>query len=192
MDLATRIQTMSHAMVVQWDDERFCLQTAFHPENLGLFSERKSLMTPPSSSGATSLVKRFDNVGIAVRDIHTMETFYRDVLGAQILPLEGFLGEGTHLFRMFLGGVTFLVFQTSNPAQHGRTIENILSNAPGYDHLVFEVDDIAAAQTWLESQGIAAGSIQDISIPGLGAFRYLRFKDPEGNSLGLRQPVTKE
>jgi catechol 2,3-dioxygenase-like lactoylglutathione lyase family enzyme len=138
------------------------------------------------------LVKRFDNAGIAVRDIDIMETFYRDVLGAQILPLEGFLGEGTHSFDMFLGGVAFFVFQTGNPAQHGRTIENVLSNGPGYDHLVFEVGDIAAAQTWLESQGIAAGLIEDITIPGLGAFQYLRFKDPEGNLLGLRQPVTKE
>jgi hypothetical protein len=103
-------------------------------------------MPSPSSSDTTALVKRFDNAGIAVRDIDIMETFYRDVLGAQILPLEGFL----------------------------------------------EVGDIAAAQTWLESQGIAAGSIEDITIPGLGAFQYLRFKDPEGNLLGLRRPVTKE
>ena len=35
--------------------------------------------------------------------IDIMETFYRDVLGAQILPLEGFLGEGTHSFGISLG-----------------------------------------------------------------------------------------
>jgi len=145
-------------------------------------------MVEPSSSGATSLVKRFDNAGIAVRDIHTMETFYRDVLGAQILPLEGFLGGETPMFGMLLGGVAFFVFQTSNPTQQGRTIQTFLANPPGYDHLVFDVDDIAATKTWLESHGIAA-AIENVSIPGLGAFHYLRFQDPEGNLLGLRQPM---
>ena len=144
-------------------------------------------MTPTSSSGNTSLVKRFDNAGIAVRDIHTMQTFYTDVLGAQTFPL----GDETLSFGVLLGGVAFFVFQTSNPAQHGRTVENFLSNPPGYDHLVFEVDDIAAAKTWLESQDIHAGPIEDVTVPGIGAFQYLRFKDPEGNLLGLRQPVTK-
>ncbi len=144
-------------------------------------------MTSTSSSGNISLVKRFDNAGIAVHDIHIMRTFYTEVLGAQILPL----GDETLSFGIFLGGVAFFVFQTSNPAQHGRTVENFQSNPPGYDHLVFEVDDIAAAKTWLESQGIHAGSIEDVTIPGIGVFQYLRFKDPEGNLLGLRQPVAK-
>ena len=75
--------------------------------------------------------------------------------------------------------------------EHGRTSETFRSNPPRYDHLVFEVDEIAAAKTWLESHGIAAGSIEDVTIPGIGAFQYLRFKDPEGNLLGLRQPVTQ-
>lgn len=64
-------------------------------------------------------------------------------------------------------------------------------NPPGYDHLVFEVDDIVAVQAWLESQGVTAGSLEDVTIPGIGDFKYLRFKDPEGNLLGLRQPVKK-
>ena len=143
-------------------------------------------MTPPASPGTPALVKRFDNAGIAVGDIHIMQAFYTEVLGAQILHL----GEETLSFGMLLGGVAFFVFQTSNPAQHGRTIETFLANPPGYDHLVFEVDDIAATRTWLESHGVAAGPIEDVTIPGLGAFQYLRFKDPEGNLLGLRQPMT--
>ena len=138
----------------------------------------------PSSSGTTSLVKRFDNMGIAVNDLSTMETFYQDVLGAQILPMEGFSGKA---FRMVLGGVLFFVFQTSNPTRHGRTIEALLPNPPGYDHLVFDVENIVAAQTWLGSHGIAV-AIEDLSVPELGVFHYLRFRDPEGNLLGLRQP----
>ena len=145
-------------------------------------------MTSTSSSGNTSLVKRFDNAGIAVRDIHAMQTFYTEVLGAQTFPVW----EDPPSFAMFLGGVTFFVFQTSNPApQQGRTVETFLANPPGYDHLVFDVDDIAATKTWLESHVIHAGALEDVTIPGLGAFQYLRFKDPEGNLLGLRQPVTK-
>lgn len=88
--------------------------------------------------------------------------------------------------EMFVGHKTSGL--TSNPTQHGRTVETFLANPLGYDHLVFDVDDIAAPKTWLEPHGIPAGAIEDVTIPRRGAFQYLRFKDPEGNFWGSDSP----
>lgn len=129
---------------------------------------------------------RFDNVGIAVRDIRKMYRFYTKVLGMQASPLS----EEATKFGGWLGGVAFFVFQTSDTRSQGRSVIHFQANPPGYDHLVFVVDDIEAASAYLVAKGVEFESTEDLILPG-ELRKYRRFKDPEGNLLGIFQRVTR-
>ena len=129
-------------------------------------------------------LKYLDNVGIAVRDLPRMHHFYTEVLGLQSPPLA----PGATAFFAQLGATKFVVFQTgSHEDGQKRSIPHFMQNPPGYDHLVFAVDDIDAAGSRLEAKGIVFEVVATLELPEGGHAKVRRFKDPEGNLIGLQQ-----
>lgn len=124
------------------------------------------------------MLRRLDNVGIAVRDVKRVVDFYVTKLGFQ-----GEAGASDASIR--LGDVSLYVFRTESTEAAGprRTID-LSRNPAGIDHLAFQVDDVEAASRELEARGIVfPGPI--VGAPG--EFRYRGFADPEGNMLYVIQ-----
>lgn len=123
------------------------------------------------------MLKRLDNIGIAVRDARRSLEFYINVLGFQ-----GEISDGEGSCR--LGDVALYIFQSTSEAGPAARTESYYANPPGLDHLAFEVDDIEAAATELERRGVAF--LHD-TVGGPGEFRYRGFHDPDGNMLYIIQ-----
>ncbi|MBM3139976.1 MAG: VOC family protein [Chloroflexi bacterium] len=121
------------------------------------------------------MLKRLDNIGIAVRDVRRAHDFYTRVLGFEGAPLA----DGATGFSAKLGDVALFVFATDKTNAPGRTAD-YEHNPVGIDHLAFEVEDYEGAQRELESRGVRF--LQE-SVGEPGGFRYRGFTDPDGNML---------
>lgn len=123
------------------------------------------------------MIKRLDNIGVAVRDAAKMHAFYETVPGFNVSPLRG------TEFSVGIGDLSLYVFQTSGVAGDQRSTD-YLANPRGLDHLAFEVADIDAASRDLEGRGFR---FEHETVGAPGEFRYRGFKDPEGNMLYIIQ-----
>ena len=142
-----------------------------------------------STSNKKALLKYLDNIGVAVHDLSRMHHFYTEVLGLQSPPLAP---DATAFFAQ-LGTARFVVFQTSSTeSSQSRSIPQFIQNPPGYDHLVFAVDDIDAVGDELEAKGVRFEVIATLDLPEGGRAKVRRFKDPEGNLIGLQQVLAQE
>ncbi|MEX2230027.1 MAG: VOC family protein [Dehalococcoidia bacterium] len=126
------------------------------------------------------MLKRLDNIGIAVRDLASAHDFYTRVLGFAGAPLK----DGATGFSAKLGDVALFVFATDQTNSPGRTAD-YEHNPAGIDHLAFEVEDYEGAQRELEAKGVRF--LQD-SVGEPGGFRYRGFQDPDGNMLYVIHP----
>jgi glyoxylase I family protein len=123
------------------------------------------------------MLKRLDNIGIAVADARRSLEFYIQKLG-----FEGDVTGGEGGAR--LGDISLYIFESKSPQPVQRRTDDYYDNPAGIDHLAFEVDDIEAAGAELESRGIAfLGAV--VGEPG--SFRYRGFHDPDGNMLYIIQ-----
>jgi catechol 2,3-dioxygenase-like lactoylglutathione lyase family enzyme len=123
------------------------------------------------------MLKRLDNIGVAVKDARRALEFYTNVLG---FSGEVSDGEGA----VSLGDISLYIFESKSSAAVDARSEDYYANQPGLDHLAFEVEDIAAAGTELEGRGVVF--LQDI-VGAPGEFRYRGFHDPDGNMLYIIQ-----
>ena len=109
---------------------------------------------------------------VYVRDFEEAVRFYGEELGLAVdVKSDGVAG-----MRGKSGAEIVL--------HHGRT------NEPGeasHWFIQFIVDDIRATVTELKARGIQVDGIQERPYG-----KYARFRDPEGNLLGLEEPPTKE
>lgn len=121
------------------------------------------------------MLKRLDNIGVAVRDIARAHAFYTGTLGMESAPLA----DGATGFSAKLGDVALFVFTTDKTNSPGRS-DDYEHNPVGIDHLAFEVEDYEAAQRELEAKGVRF--VGD-SVGEPGSFRYRGFQDPDGNML---------
>ncbi len=112
---------------------------------------------------------------IPVTDLERSAAFYRDTLG---LPV---LWESPASVRLDAGGGSQLSIFRRGPSVADHTLAH------------FEVADIEAAVAELESKGVAfidytEGPLQTTGhIAPLGPARGAWFRDPDGNTIGLRQ-----
>ena len=120
------------------------------------------------------MIKRLDNLGIAVRDARRAIEFYTEKLGLRGEVREN---DGT----VTVGDVSFYVFETQahGTSEVGHTVD--LDNNPvGIDHIAFEVDGIVQAGAELRASGIVSpGAI--VGEPG--ELQYHGFSDPDGGML---------
>jgi predicted enzyme related to lactoylglutathione lyase len=63
-----------------------------------------------------------------------------------------------------------------------------VANEPGYGHLAFAVENVAAAlQAVLAAGGGAVGGIATTTVPGVGVLQVVYARDPEGNIIELQR-----
>lgn len=123
------------------------------------------------------MLKRLDNIGIAVRNARTSLAFYIEKLG-----FEGEVTNGEGSAR--LGDVSLYIFESKSQALGDTRTESYYGNPRGIDHLAFEVDDIDAEGADLESRGIV---FLGATVGEPGEFRYRGFHDPDGNMVYIIQ-----
>lgn len=112
-------------------------------------------------------VKKLQNAYYVTREMDRAVAFYRDALG---LALK--FQDGARWAQFDAGGVNFSL---SSPEEAGGSTDGAV--------VVFEVDDLDAAQTRLAERGAALLDVRDMGAHG----RSLLFKDPDGNLVQLFQ-----
>lgn len=140
------------------------------------------------------------HTNLVARDWRRLAAFYQDVLGCVPVPPERHLTElwvaeatglpgaeihGLHLRLPGLGdrGPTLELFQYTPAAQ--RPAGGM--NRPGFGHLAFMVDDVAAARdAIIAAGGGVVGETVTVPIQGAGRITFVYATDPEGNVLELQ------
>jgi predicted enzyme related to lactoylglutathione lyase len=143
---------------------------------------------------------RFVHVNLIAQDWRKLAEFYEQVFGCTPVPPErnlsgGWLEDGTgvpgaqvqgvHLRLPGYGeqGPTLEVFQYNHQLER----QEPAANRPGFAHLAFAVDDVAAARdAVIAAGGGAIGELVSVDIPGAGRITFIYATDPEGNIIELQ------
>ena len=143
---------------------------------------------------------RFVHVNLIAQDWRKLAEFYEQVFGCTPVPPErnlsgGWLEDGTgvpgaqvqgvHLRLPGYGeqGPTLEVFQYNHQLER----QEPAANRPGFAHLAFAVDDVAAARdAVIAAGGGAIGELVSVDIPGAGRITFIYATDPEGNIVELQ------
>jgi len=122
------------------------------------------------------MVQRFDNVGIAVRDLVRAIQFYRR-LGFE----PQYVAADSAMVRAGSAALYLFVTQTGAPQQRSFDLQG---NPPGIDHLSFQVADVDAACAALKAEGVVVE--REPRDYEWGA-RAACIRDPDGNCIWLLQ-----
>ena len=142
------------------------------------------------------MVTGFFHTGFVVEDLERSVSFYRDVVGLEILREREFAGseisqvlgyESAHLKMAMLGvhgqkGHALELIQYFNPASSGRTTSE--RSVLGASHLAFHVDDIEGTFQRMIANG-ARQLNPPVHVPPNRSACYLQ--DPDGNWIELLQ-----
>jgi catechol 2,3-dioxygenase-like lactoylglutathione lyase family enzyme len=146
------------------------------------------------------IAAKYVHTNLIARDWQALAHFYQEVLGCVPVPPErDFAGEkleaaigirgahlqGVHLRLPGLGaqGPTLELFQYDPLADRGPTA----INRPGFAHIAFSVDDVAAArQAIIASGGATVGEIVTLTVATGARVTFCYVTDPEGNILELQ------
>lgn len=144
---------------------------------------------------------RFVHANLVAQDWQRLARFYQDVFGCEPLPperdlsgawLEAATGlPGAHLRGIHLrlpgdgdGGPTLEIFQYDDLLERPATAVN----RPGFGHLAFAVDDVAAAVEAVRAAGGGTvGEIVSLEVPGAGTVTFAYVTDPEGNVVEVQR-----
>lgn len=146
------------------------------------------------------LQARYAHTNLIARDWRRMVRFYCDVFGCEpvgserahrgawieeVTAVPGAAIDGVHLRLPGLGenAPTLEIFS------YHRMPESLppAANRPGFAHIAFEVDDVAAArQAVLAHGGGDLGRIHTRPVPGAGTITLVYLTDPEGNIVELQ------
>ena len=147
-----------------------------------------------------SVNAKFVHTNLVAEDWRALAGFYRQVFGCVPVPPErDFSGAaleagtgipGAHLRGVHLrlpgwsgDGPTLEVFQYD--PQEPRLPAAI--NRPGFGHIAFAVDDVAAAcAAVLAAGGGIVGEIVTLEVPGGARVTWTYVTDPEGNTIELQ------
>ncbi len=146
------------------------------------------------------MTTRFAHVNVIARDWRRLAAFYKTVFGCQVAPperdqhgdwLDRAIGvTGAHLRGAHLrlpgggeDGPTLEIYEYE-PTVERPTIQ---PNTPGFSHIAFAVDDVAAtADAVLANGGSALGDLTEREIAGVGRLTFRYVADPEGNIIELQ------
>jgi predicted enzyme related to lactoylglutathione lyase len=146
-----------------------------------------------------SIQARYAHTNLTTRDWRRLAAFYRDVFGCvpkgperdlsgpwldRLTALERAHLTGIHMRLPGLGpdGPTLEIFSYDETIAGPAPVVN----HPGFGHLAFLVDDVAAAlDAVLRAGGSAVGEISGTDVPGVGRLRAVYARDPDGNILEL-------
>lgn len=121
-------------------------------------------------------IQSLGHVVLKVRDLEKSVPFYGEILG---------LKEVAHSARPE-HSMVFFTFEDNHHdialVEMGADSPSAPDNAPGLAHVAFKVgtdlDELRAAKTWLESQGVEIERMADHDVS-----KSLYFRDPDGNQL---------
>lgn len=144
---------------------------------------------------------KYVHTNLIAKDWKGLAAFYERVFGCIPVPPERDLaGEwleastgvpqaqirGVHLRLPGYGdkGPTLEIFQYNRQAEQLRPAVN----RPGFAHIAFAVDDVAAARNAvLAAGGGTVGELVSVEIPGAGQITFAYVTDPEGNIIELQR-----
>ena len=147
------------------------------------------------------MTARFAHLNLVARDWRKLAGFYQRVFGCEPVPPErdlqgpwleratGLAGariRGMHL-RLPGGGEsgpTLEIFEyTPESAVADKPV-----NRPGFAHIAFAVEDVAAARdAVLAAGGAELGALTTVPVSGAGTITFVYLRDPEGNVLELQR-----
>ena len=118
-------------------------------------------------------IQSLGHVVLKVRDFEKSIPFYADILGLKEVARSG----DRMVFFAFTGNHHDIAL-----VQTGADSPEAPEKAPGLAHVAFKVgntlDELRAAKTWLESQGVTIERMRDHDVS-----KSLYFRDPDGNRL---------
>ena len=133
------------------------------------------------------MIGRLNHVAIAVPDIAAAARQYRDVLGADVSPVEDQPDHGVQTVFIELPNTKIELLGVLG---EGSPIQGFLDKNPagGIHHVCYEVDDILAARDRLKAQG---ARVLGAGEPKIGAHGkpvlFLHPKDFNGTLVELEQ-----
>jgi predicted enzyme related to lactoylglutathione lyase len=144
---------------------------------------------------------RFVHVNLVARDWQRLASFYGEVFGCTVAPPERhlsgeWLSRATGVADAALDGVHLRLPGGGNDGptlevfQYSALLEQLVpaANRPGFGHIAFEVDDVAAmASLVVSSGGAMVGEVVRRAIQGAGTITFAYVRDPEGNIIELQQ-----
>jgi predicted enzyme related to lactoylglutathione lyase len=143
---------------------------------------------------------RYTHTNLVARDWRKLAEFYETVFGCIPVPPErdlqgeglerGSCVSGARIRGVHLrlpghgsGGPTLELFEYDQMVER----EISVPNRPGWGHLSFEVDDVAAAlQAVLAAGGSRLGEVVTFEVPGAGTITWTYARDPEENIIELQ------
>jgi predicted enzyme related to lactoylglutathione lyase len=147
-----------------------------------------------------SIRATYVHTNLVAADWRALAAFYQDIFGCVPVPPErdyrgAALDAGTGLSGVHLRGAHL---RLPGPAEGGPTLEIFTYdpltervatavNRPGFGHVAFEVDDVAAAQkAVLEAGGSAVGEVVTLQTASGAKVTWCYVTDPEGNIIELQ------
>jgi predicted enzyme related to lactoylglutathione lyase len=143
---------------------------------------------------------RYVHTNLVARDWRRLARFYQDVFGCLPVPPERYLSgpemeagtgvPGARLQGMHLrlpgtapDGPTLEIFEYSEPAPDTAPVVN----RPGFAHIAFAVDSVAAArEEVLAHGGSPVGEVVTVAVTPTGRVTWCYLRDPEGNIIELQ------
>ncbi|NMO01944.1 acyltransferase [Gordonia sp. TBRC 11910] len=130
-------------------------------------------------------LKRIDNMDILTTDVDRLVEFYHGTLGLGFhLPYE----KDEEWAAIDMGNLTLYIFK-SEVGEHAprRTAINA-DNAPGYDSIAFEIENLDEAVSELDGKVEWVDEEVQWKHPSGAWYRYRPFFDPDGNMLYVTEP----
>ena len=143
---------------------------------------------------------RYVHTNLIARDWRALDGFYRVVFGCTPVGPERDMGgewlerttalpgawlRGQHLRMPGCGedGPTLEIFEYTQMPAHPQ----VAPNTPGFSHIAFHVDDVAAvAREMLVHGGSPVGELTVREVAGVGTLTVRYMADPEGNIIELQ------
>jgi len=143
---------------------------------------------------------RFAHANIVARDWKQLSDFYVKVFDCRIKPpkrkLSGaWLDRATGLQDAALEGVHVLLpgYGDGGPTleifsyRHMDDCDPIMANRVGFAHIAFEVKDVdRTIDRAMKHGGQLLGRVTEKSVEGVGALKFVYFRDPEGNIVEIQ------
>jgi catechol 2,3-dioxygenase-like lactoylglutathione lyase family enzyme len=145
---------------------------------------------------------QFAHVNLIAQDWRRLAEFYERVFGCTPLPPERDLAgqwledstgvPGAHIWGIHLclpgsedsNAPTLEILQYNHERQRPPTAPN----RPGWGHIAFSVEDVAAArEAVMAAGGSAVGDPVSVEIAGAGSITFAYVTDPEGNVVELQR-----
>jgi catechol 2,3-dioxygenase-like lactoylglutathione lyase family enzyme len=125
------------------------------------------------------MIERFDNIGIAVRDLATAVRWYQQVG----FELREDFGGAAHLVA---GSAVLYVFQSDSTSPPVPRALDLVHNAPGIDHISVRVADVDEAYRTLVARGV---EVEDPPTNQDWGSRTVTLLDPDGNRIYFLGPL---